>query len=406
MRDTLYIQVRDAAPDAPVSYALVSATPGAAVKVEHDGFDQVLARAGSRRIVLFVPGADVRLTAVQVPARQAQKILQAAPYALEDQLAEDVDTLHFAIAAVSARRAPGEPHPVAIVARERMNQWLAPLRARKLQADAVVPEMLSLPVPDGGRWTGLAEAGRVTVRTGDFSGFTCALGDVESYLQLADATGAIPLRLFVARDVEYDFTRLSRPVELLPGYGSALEVLVRHWRSDASIDLLQGAYSQKQDWQGLGRPWRIAAAVGAAWLVAAGASEIVQEIRTGAELRRLEQANLERYKALFPGATRFDNLALQVQQQLLALRGGGGAQAPLLPLLDALAASLAANPGLTLQSMQFREGALFLNLTGTDLQALETLRAWYGSHPETLLSVQDTNASPDGVQVRLKLSLA
>lgn len=404
MRDTLYIQVRDAAPDAPVSYALVSGAPGASIPVEHDGYEQVLARAAGRRIVLFVPGTDVRLTAVQVPARQPQKILQAAPYALEDQLAEDVDTLHFAIAA-PGRRAAGEPHPVAIVARERMEQWLAPLRARNLRADAVVPETLSLPVPEPGRWTGLAEAGRVTIRTGAFTGFTCALGDLDVHLQLADATGAVPLRLFVAREVDYDFTRLSRPLDLMPGYGSALEVMVRHWRDDASIDLLQGPYSQKQDWQDLGRPWRIAAAIAAAWAVVAVAGEAAQAVRDHLELKRLEQANIERYKSLYPDATRFDNLSLLVQQQLIAARGGG-AQAPLLPLLDALAASLAANPGLTLQSLQFREGALFLNLTGTDLQVLESLRAWYGAHPETQLSVQDTNASPDGVQIRLKLNRA
>jgi general secretion pathway protein L len=406
VRDTLYLQLRDAPADVPVAYAVVAGPPGASIPVQHGSLDEVLAQAGNRRIVLFVPGADVRLTTVQVPARQAQKVLQAAPYALEDQLAEDVDTLHFAIAGDAPRRRANEPHPVAIVARERMDAWLAPLRARQLRADAVVPETLSLPAPEAGRWTGLAEAGRVTIRTGAFTGFTCTLADLEAYLQLADPPALTPLRLFVANDVDYDFTRLARPIELMPGYGSALEVLVRHWRADASIDLLQGAYSQKPEWQGLGRPWRIAAGVAAAWLVVALANGIVETVRGNAELRRLEQANIERYKALFPETTRFDNLALQAQQQLLALRGAGGGQAPLLQLLDAAAASLGATPGLTLQSLQFRDGALFLSLTGTDLQALESLRAWYGAHPSTQLSVQDTNASPDGVQIRLKLTLA
>lgn len=407
MRDTLYVQLLDAAPDAPVAYALLSGAPGATVPVEHDAPAAVAARAGARRIVLFVPGADVRLASVQVPARQEQKILQAAPYALEDQLAEDVDTLHFALAPGTARRRPGEAHPLAIVARERMDAWLAPWRERQLHPDVIVPATLSLPLPEDGRWTGLAEGGRVTVRTGTFTGFTCPLADLEAYLQLADPAAQTPLRLFVARDVDYDFTRLARPIELLPGNATALEVLLRHWRDDTSINLLQGRYSQKQDWQGLGRPWRIAAAVAAGWAVAALGVEVALAVRTTAELRRLEQANIERYQALFPGTTRFENLALQAQQQLIALRSGGGAgRTPLLQLLDAAAASLSATPGLTLQSLQFREGALYLSLTGTDLQTLENLRAWYGAHPATQLSVQDTNASPDGVQIRLKLTPA
>jgi general secretion pathway protein L len=405
VRDTLFIHIRDAAPEAPVAWAAPAGAAGPAVAVEHAPLDEVLARAAGRRLVLFVPGADVRLTTVQVPARQAQKVLQAAPYALEDQLAEDVDTLHFAIAG-GPRRRTGEPHPVAIVARERMERWLAPLRARGLAAGAVVPETLALPVPGEGCWTGLAEAGRVTVRTGAYSGFSCTLADFEAYLQLADAPARVPLKLYVARDVDYDFTRLGRPIDLMPGQGPGLEALVRHFREDAAIDLLQGAYSQKAEWQGFGRPWRIAAAVAAGWAVVALGAAAAATVRDGAELRRLEQANIERYRALFPGATRFESLALQAQQQLSVLRGGAGARAPLLDLLGTLAASMAASPGLTLQSLQFREGALYLGLTGTDLQALEGLRAWYAARPGTRLEVQDTSVAPDGVQIRLRLTPA
>jgi general secretion pathway protein L len=405
VRDTLYIQLRDAAPDATVTYALASGGPGAAVQAQQGTLDNVLALAAGRRIVLFVPGIDVRLASVQVPARQAQKILQAAPYALEDQLAEDVETLHFAIAAVPQRRRANDPHPVALVARARMDEWLAPLRARGLKPDAIIPETLSLPPPEGGRWTALAEPGRVTVRTGPFTGFACTLEDFGSYLQLADPEAHASLRLFVAREVEYDFTRLGRPTELLPGYASALEVLVRGYRPDTSIDLLQGGYSQAEDWQRLARPWRIAAGIAVAWVAIAIVSEGAQAFRDGQELERLDQANIARYQELFPGTTRFENLSLQAQQQLAALRAGG-TRAPLFQLLDAVAASLTANPGLTLQSLQFREGVLYVSLTGTDLQPLENLRAWFGAHPETVLSVQDTNAAPDGVQIRLKLSLA
>lgn len=405
MRDTLYIQLRDAGPETPVAYARIAGTPGASVPVQHATLDILLADAANARLVLFVPGADVRLTQVAVPARQAQKILQAAPYALEDQLAEDVDTLHFAIAPVRAARRAGDLHPVAIVARERMDQWLAPFRARQLRPDVVIPETLSLPPPADGHWTALAEPDRLTVRTGPFAGFACSLADLDTYLPLADPQGTTALRLFVARGVDYDFTRLPRPVELLPGATTALEVLVRQWQPEQSIDLLQGDYAQKQDWKGLAGPWRIVAGLAAAWLVASSVVAIAQGISQSRELSRQQQANIARYQELYPGATRFDNLDTLVRQELVALRGSG-TQAPLLKLLDTLAASLGANPGLTLQSMQFREGALYLSLTGTDLQALESLRAWYGTRPDTVLAVTDTNAAPDGVQIRLKLTPA
>jgi general secretion pathway protein L len=401
LRDTLYIQIRDAAPDAPLAYVLAG-QGGVGFSVNHATLDNILALATGRRVVLFVPGADVRLTQVTVPARQAAKILQAAPYALEDQLAEDVETLHFALAPDPQRRAAGEPQPIAVVAKARMDSWLAPLKLKGIAPDAIVPETLSLPQPDPGAWTAIAEPGLATVRSGMYSGFTCTLDDLGSYLGLADPDGKVPLRAFVAQNVEFDFSRLGRPVDLMPGYASSLEVLIRHWRPEHSINLLQGAYSAREDWQNLARPWRLAAGLAAAWLIVAFANEGAQAFRLGRDLDQQEQANLARYQALFPNDTRIVDLAAQAEQQLKALQGSGG-RPPLFLLLDALGASLTSNPGLTLQNIQFREGALQLSLTGNDTQALESLRVWFASRRDATLEVGQVNAGPQGVQVRATL---
>jgi general secretion pathway protein L len=405
MRDTLYLQLRDAAPDAPLSYALASAQPGVGVQAQQATLDTILALAPGRRVVMFAPGADVRLATVQVPARVPQRILQAAPYALEDQLAEDVDTLHFAIGAPGA--ADNGAHPVAIVARARMAAWLAPLRERGARAEALVPETLSLPAPDAGRWTGLAEPGRVTVRTGAWSGFACPPEDLGMYLQIADPDAKATLRLFVTRDVEFDFSAAGRPVELLPGNQSALEVFARHWQPQASINLLQGAYSEKQDWQTAAQPWRGAAVLGLAWLALAGIHQGATAWRAARELDAQTQSNFARCQQVLPGdCVSADLMPAVVEQQTRLRAGGGAARGPLLQLLGTLNAALVATPGLTLESLQFREGALYLSLTGTDLQKLEALRAWYGARRDAQLQVEAANAGVTGVQIRLKLTPA
>jgi len=404
VRDTLYIQLRDAAPEDPLAYALASAQPGVSVQAQRGTLDTILALAAGRRVVLFVPGADVRLASVTVPARAPQKILQAAPYALEDQLAEDVDILHFAIG-VPGQTEDGA-HPVAVVARARMETWLTPLRERGIQPDALVPETLCLPPPEGGHWTGLAEQGRVTVRTGPYAGFACSLDDFAAYLQIADAEARVPLRLFVARDVESDFSRIGRPVELLPGYTSGLEVLARHWRPQSSINLLQGTYSGKEDWQRLARPWRLAGALAALWIALAAIHQAAAAWRSGQELDALARSNFQRCQQVFPkDCVREELMPAVIEQQSRLLRGGTG-RAPLFHLLGTFSAAVQANPGLTLESLQFREGALYLSLTGSDLQALENLRSWYGGRRDAQLQVEAANAGATGVQIRLKLTPA
>ncbi|HUS24068.1 MAG TPA: type II secretion system protein GspL [Candidatus Binatia bacterium] len=398
MRDLLFLQLSDAA-DGLCTYALTGATPSLGVQATRAPLESIAPLAAGRQLVLLVPGTEVRLATVKVPARQPQKVLQAAPYALEDQMAEDVETLQFAI---GPRQEDGS-HPVAIVARARLDAWLARLQAHHLRPAAVVSETLCLPRNGPGHWIGVVDAARVTVRTATWSGFACPLDDLPMALELADPESRVPLKMHLAHDVAYDFSKLSHPVELLPG-GSALETLVRGYRPDTAINLLQGSYSGREDWQRAWQPWRAAAVLAGLWLALALLVELIQGIRTGQELRAQETRNLARFQATFPGQKPLADLALQLDSLQAASRNTQ--RAPLLPLLQLLAEALAANPGLTVQSLQFREGALFLNLNGKDYQAVEALRAWFASRKDGLLEIQSENAGADGVQTRVRLALA
>ncbi|MCI0749502.1 MAG: type II secretion system protein GspL [Nevskiales bacterium] len=401
MRDILYLQLRTPSEEVPLAYAQAGVPATSDLTTQHATLDDILKLAPGRQLVMFVPGIEVRLTSVQVPARQLQKVLQAAPYALEDQLADDVDTLHFAI----GPRQTDDAHPVAITARERMECWLAPLRARGLVPDAIIPETLCLPLPsEPWHWTALVDADRITVRTGAFSGFVCTLDELPATVSLADPEGRASLQIHLPRDNEHDFTALNRPVNLLPGHDSTLSVLTRNWRPETAINLLQGAYSQKEDWRGRMRPWKMVGALAAVWAVLTLLNTGVQTIRLRGELRAQETKNLERFQTLFPDETKIVDLAAQIEQQWTALHENR--PAPLFELIEVLSASLTAHPGLTLQSLQFRDGALYMNLTASDLQVLENLRSWYGARRDTALEVQAANAGSAGVQIRLKLSAA
>lgn len=401
MRNTLYIRLRGTDPGTDTAYCIASPQAVASFPVQHAPLETVLLKAAGHRLVVLVPTADVRLASVDVPARQAAKVLQAAPYALEDQLAEDVDTLHFAL---GPRQKDGR-WPVAVVARAKMNEWLAPFTERGLAPDQLLPDALCLAPADEGRWNTLAEHDQVLVRNGAFSAFSCTPEDLEMLLQMADPDRKSTLRIIVPRDIAPDFTRLAWPVELLPGFISPLEALLQSHRPENDINLLQGRYSLKEDLERLWRPWKISAALLATWI---GVSAILHGIagwQLRKELRLQEDANVQRFQQLFPAETRIVDLPAQVEQQFAVLKGnkGGGG---LLPLMQVLADALAAAPGLTLQSVQYREGALYAALSGSNLQSLETLRAWFAQPRPASLDVQSANSGSEGAQIRIKLSPA
>lgn len=396
MRETLYIRLRSASPDAPTDYRLDGEAAG---RVEQAALSTVLDLAPGKRLIVIVPADQVRLETVELPIRNAAKLRKAVPYALEDLLAEDVDTLHFA---VGARQGDGS-HGVAVLAHTVLQQWLAPFLERELRPEAFIPENLCLPTAPE-TWSLLAEAERAIVRSGPCGGFSCAMEDLQDYLTLADPDGQQALQILIPDGVSTDFSELKQPTELLPGYRSALDALVDSLDTGLAINLLQGEYSQAENLARYWRPWMLPGALAASALLIAVLVTAVEGARIEADAIAQEQANAQRFRQIFPSQQRIVDLDTQLAQQLAQLDGGG--QSGLLELMGSLDDGLKAAKGLSLQAMQFRDGDLFLSLTGTDLQALERLRAWYAEYPTANLEVQTANAGSDGVQIRVRLSAA
>ncbi|HVH36514.1 MAG TPA: type II secretion system protein GspL, partial [Tahibacter sp.] len=72
--------------------------PGAAA-ASTDGLPTAEVAARAARIVVLVPGAEVLLLETPAVSKNRSQLAKAVPYALEDQLAQPVEELHFALAA-------------------------------------------------------------------------------------------------------------------------------------------------------------------------------------------------------------------------------------------------------------------------------------------------------------------
>jgi general secretion pathway protein L len=399
VRETLYIRLRVAEADAPTAYCIASGDAVASFVVETAALETALSHAPGRRVVVLVPAADVRLAMVNLPAKQVAKVLQAAPYLLEEQLADDVETLHFAL---GARQLDGS-WPVAVVAHERLRQWLALFTERGVRPDAMIPDVLALGVPDGQQFNLLIDGDQVLVRSSHHGGFVCGRDDLELSLQLADPDSQRVLRIAIPRDQNFDPSSLGRTVEALHGYTQPLDALLQSLRPGQIIDLLQGLYSVKQGLLRHWLPWRLAASLAGIAIVLAGTVHGVQAWRIGSELTALSAANEERYRKIFPAETRIVDLDAQLAQQMARL--SGGASSPkMLSLIAAVAKAQTAVSGVKIDALQYREGALYVGMSAANLQALDAIKAWFEQADAGALEVQSANSGADGVQIRIKLT--
>ncbi|NOZ51567.1 MAG: hypothetical protein GXP08_00260 [Gammaproteobacteria bacterium] len=100
------------------------------------------------RVVVFVSGVEVLLTQVELPNMNRQKLLKAIPFALEEQLASDVDDLHFAV----GERDKVDQISCAIVERNIIEKWLQGLNDAGIQPDVVSTEVFGVPYEEN-VWT-------------------------------------------------------------------------------------------------------------------------------------------------------------------------------------------------------------------------------------------------------------
>src|ERR1700723_411881 len=77
--------------------------------------------ARSARVVALAPASHILLAEPELPPGSGVKLARAVPFALEEQLTEDVDQLSFSI----GRRRPTGGTPVAVVSLTVMRDWLA-----------------------------------------------------------------------------------------------------------------------------------------------------------------------------------------------------------------------------------------------------------------------------------------
>src|SRR6266849_5785013 len=94
-----------------------------------------LAAAVSRtgKVVALASATQILLAEPELPPGSGVKLARAVPFALEEQLTEDIDQLYFAL----GKRRAGGGTPVAVVARNVLLQWLSDLRTAGIEPAAI-----------------------------------------------------------------------------------------------------------------------------------------------------------------------------------------------------------------------------------------------------------------------------
>lgn len=361
----------------------------------------LLPNARSFDTTVIVPAPEVVLTRATLPKLSRQRLLQALPFALEEELIDDVSELHFATADYQADGTV----PVAIVAKEKIMNWLVELHALNIHPHEMISSIFALPYHEK-TWEAGIQADCAALRTGAYSGFSCDRDNLPALLELSLAetnpqpetiqlynfseTALLPL------SINSDTTVLNL-VKL--NEATFLESVAGWTLSYPKINLLQGAFQAKQKSSSTKKIWLYACLAFFGWLTLGLCKNMVAFFILHHQNSQLDTAINTIYKKNFPQATAVVAPRERMESKLKELTNSAGNNLYLL-LLAKTGSALKDSTDVKLKNLDFRNNQLTLALNAATFDDIDKFMKKLTQHG---LTVKEQNAAVSGDQVQANL---
>lgn len=221
-------------------------------------------KAQQRKVVVFVPGCDVAIKQLNVPAKSQRAIKLAVPYMLEDELAQDVDHLFFAYANIKSdahsniNGANVNNCYVAVVDHAQMDKWLSWLNDANIRCKTLIPDVLAMPLIDN-TWQAIMLGEQVLIKQDAWQAqvIDAAIWPMVSDNLVATYKGeSVPVLQHYSPlpETSEQLTLESMPEELPL-------VLLAKGSIGLGFNLLQGQFQLKEKRSPALRTWQIAATI-------------------------------------------------------------------------------------------------------------------------------------------------
>jgi general secretion pathway protein L len=332
---------------------------------------ELLEKKDYQEIILIATAQDVLLTEAKLPKLNQQRLLQALPFALEEQLLSDVNDSHFAIGPHQA-----DGIQVAIIAKKTLANWITAFKQIGLNPTAIYPAVLALPLANNLHWQISIFGETVLVRTGAYTGFAC---DKHNLAMLLDVNiAAKPVETNEQRQI----TLVNYSLEPFDLSFAATEVThakpeqfllsLNNNYSQASINLLQGPYRPRRNAAHTHKIWQLAGILTASWLGLFLVGNVVSFLILHHETSQLETAINTIYKRNFPAATSIAAPKARMTERLDTLTNQNHKNR-LLIWLAHIGQSLPAAHDIHIDLMDFRNNQLAFSVTTPNINHIDKL---------------------------------
>ncbi|MEG0868827.1 MAG: type II secretion system protein GspL [Hafnia sp.] len=337
---------------------------------------------------VLVSASEITFHHVTLPQRSRRQRLQVLPFILEDQLATEIEFLHFAILQQS-----GNDCDVAVVEKNVMKKWISRCEELGVRDQVFLPDVLMLPLAVEG-WSAVCLNEQWLFRRGAYAGMVVESSWLLELLTISappviECYSTPPTHIM---DVEWQ-VKPERDLLQLAAEGEAY----------FGADLRQGEFTRPSLRQTKLRPWRPVLLALVIYVLLACIYMGVAHYRLWQQAEHWRQESVRFYQQLFPGEKKVVNPRAQMLAHLQKLKSDK--QALFNDLIRQLQQLLLEAPMIHIQALIWDGGSqeLKIDLQAASFQALEQFQQSAGK----CFRIQpgEIRQNPHGVESRLTLGV-
>ncbi|MCP5077634.1 MAG: type II secretion system protein GspL [Psychromonas sp.] len=324
-------------------------------------------KAASRYVVCLLPGVDVCIKEVPISGAFNRQMQQALPYLIEEELAGDVEKLHFTVVAKRT-----DLVHVAVCDKQRMYNWLGWLSDAQISCKQFIPEGLALPIPADRNWQAVQLDNHWMIRESKELAWSCELSMLE---------------LILSSKIDED------SVQTIESYSPILDLHRGNWVNDLptlpmelltvgaignKVNLLNGEFKVKKEVNKDLLKWRLPAIFAALFFVVSCVNLYMDNRKLEAEVDLVKGQVESVYKLAFPSQKklRYSRVKKKLKTMLSEIDSSDGGDG-FLTMLDDLAPAFKAIKQLKPSSLKYdaKKQEMRILAVGDNFQAFEKFSA-------------------------------
>lgn len=387
-----------------------------------DQIEQTLSRNSLEgvRLIGLIPGDQALFCFADIPAKQARYIRQALPFAVEEQLAQDIDSVHLALG-----KPDGGGYRVAAVDHRRMAYWRDIFDDwEDVRLEALYPDAALLPVTEYD-WTICLTDSEALVANKRGEWLTMRPDNLPVFAQTLavpseeEVLAEVSIGIFATDAWFSEHEELMSELTATPRLavrrqtleGSIAELLghAHHHHLSDPINLCQSGYSAASNEASPLKAWRPAIAIAAVWFILLTGGQIAQGMYHQQEATGIQNQAMAIYREAFPQDRRASpaNVRRILEGQLRAA-GQQGPDAGFIVLMKQAGQQYSRLPGnesILFQSVNYSRsrGELVVDVRADTFEKLSALRTGI-SEQGLEASIGSVVNDPDGARARLTVS--